>query len=118
MALTGVIIERYGWSAVFYIYGVAGLVWYSFWLLFVSDSPSTNRFISKAEKKYLLENVANVNKERKVLYSSAPSTGELKTLIHKLSYETILSIESSLDSVGQNVDLVSRVGSYCRANWP
>lgn len=37
-----------------------GVVWYVIWLLFVSNEPSTDRFITSAEKNYLENCVPNI----------------------------------------------------------
>lgn len=66
MAVTGIIIERLSWPYVFYIYGFIGILWYVTWIMFVSDTPSTHRFISEEEKKYLEETVTDITDERKV----------------------------------------------------
>uniref|UniRef100_A0A8C2AR45 Solute carrier family 17 member 8 n=1 Tax=Cyprinus carpio TaxID=7962 RepID=A0A8C2AR45_CYPCA len=33
MPLAGILVQYVGWPSVFYIYGVFGIIWYSFWLL-------------------------------------------------------------------------------------
>ncbi|XP_065204133.1 putative inorganic phosphate cotransporter [Planococcus citri] len=70
MAVTGIIIQKLGWPYVFYIYGFFGIVWYIVWITFISDKPSTHRFISEHEKKYLEENVHDITDERKNLPST------------------------------------------------
>ncbi|KAK2713724.1 hypothetical protein QYM36_009564 [Artemia franciscana] len=59
LLLTGLIINKLGWEAVFYIEGCIGFVWTFFWLLLVFDSPDTHPRISKAEKKYIRTSIAN-----------------------------------------------------------
>lgn len=84
MALTGIILKQLSWPSVFYAYGLLGLVWYLLWLVFVSDSPATHRFISEKERKYLADTVVDVTDERCVstkseliLYSMLFETGFL-----------------------------------------
>lgn len=42
-----------GWPSVFYIFGGLGLTWCVLWIIFVSDEPSGNRWISTREKDYI-----------------------------------------------------------------
>ena len=44
-----------GWPSIFYFFGSLGLGWIVCWLLFVSESPNSNRFISQEEKDYINE---------------------------------------------------------------
>jgi len=38
-----------GWPAVYYVFGLAGIVWAGLWLLLASSSPTGHHFISSAE---------------------------------------------------------------------
>ncbi|KAK7580640.1 hypothetical protein V9T40_001269 [Parthenolecanium corni] len=51
--LCGFVAQLFGWPAVFYVSGAITIVWYVVWVAFVSDDPSTDRFISQHEKDYL-----------------------------------------------------------------
>jgi MFS family permease len=42
-----------GWPSIFYILGSIGVIWTILWIIFASDSPETNRFISNKEKVYI-----------------------------------------------------------------
>ncbi|KAK7092725.1 sialin-like isoform X2 [Littorina saxatilis] len=42
-----------GWPSVFYVIGTVGFIWCILWVIFASDSPEQNRFISDIEKKYI-----------------------------------------------------------------
>ncbi|XP_062860817.1 vesicular glutamate transporter 3 isoform X1 [Trichomycterus rosablanca] len=53
MPLAGVLVQYVGWSSVFYIYGVFGIIWYIFWLLLAYDSPAVHPTISEEEKIYI-----------------------------------------------------------------
>jgi ACS family sodium-dependent inorganic phosphate cotransporter len=50
----GLIAGLINWEAVFYIHGGLSLIWCVLWVLFVSDTPSNHKFISEAEKDYIL----------------------------------------------------------------
>ncbi|GMS95093.1 hypothetical protein PENTCL1PPCAC_17268 [Pristionchus entomophagus] len=43
----------HGWPAIFYIFGVATVIFVVFWCIFVVDSPSSSRWTSDEEKMYL-----------------------------------------------------------------
>ncbi|CAJ0566303.1 unnamed protein product, partial [Mesorhabditis spiculigera] len=48
-----------GWPSIFYFFATAGLVWVILGLIFVTNSPSKNKFVSEREKKYLELHVGN-----------------------------------------------------------
>ncbi|GMS93005.1 hypothetical protein PENTCL1PPCAC_15180, partial [Pristionchus entomophagus] len=43
----------WGWHSIFYLFGAIGVVWTIAWVELASDSPSTNKFVSEREAKYL-----------------------------------------------------------------
>lgn len=51
--LAGLISDKLGWQWVFYIQGSACLIWVVVWWLYVSDTPSTHKYISLEEIKYI-----------------------------------------------------------------
>ncbi|XP_007250613.2 vesicular glutamate transporter 3 [Astyanax mexicanus] len=53
MPLAGILVQYVGWPSVFYIYGVFGIIWYTFWLLLAYDSPAVHPTISDEEKIYI-----------------------------------------------------------------
>ncbi|NXW20996.1 VGLU3 protein, partial [Circaetus pectoralis] len=53
MPLAGVLVQYIGWSSVFYIYGMFGIVWYMFWLLHAYESPAAHPTITNEEKIYI-----------------------------------------------------------------
>lgn len=61
-SLSGVLIEAQisingqdwgGWPSVFYIFGVAGIVWYPYWVYMAYESPDAHPSISAAELKFI-----------------------------------------------------------------
>ena len=52
--ISGVILDKLGWEALFYLTGGLGVLWFFAWTYFVSDDPATNKFISTKEKEYIL----------------------------------------------------------------
>ncbi|KAG5846183.1 hypothetical protein ANANG_G00147100 [Anguilla anguilla] len=53
MPLAGILVQYVGWSSVFYIYGVFGMIWYMFWLILAYDSPAVHPTISEEERTYI-----------------------------------------------------------------
>ena len=49
LIVTGPIIERYGWPAVFYAFGVAGIIWFFFWQRMVTNTPQSHPTITAQE---------------------------------------------------------------------
>ncbi|CAM1325282.1 SLC17A6 (predicted) [Pycnogonum litorale] len=58
--LGGQIVQNFGWEFMFYTSGLIGAVWTILWLVFASDAPEDNRFISHSEREYIVENRGNV----------------------------------------------------------
>ncbi|XP_012942626.1 sialin [Aplysia californica] len=46
-----------GWPSIFYVTGAFSLIWAVAWILLVSDSPSTHKRISDAEREYILSSL-------------------------------------------------------------
>jgi hypothetical protein len=44
-----------GWSSVFYLFGIVGIVWYILLIILITDSPRDHLFISSQERDYILE---------------------------------------------------------------
>merc|ERR1712136_186573 len=44
-----------GWPLPFYVFGETGIIWFIAWIWFVSDSPETDRKITKDELHYILD---------------------------------------------------------------
>eukprot|EP00095_Tigriopus_kingsejongensis_P005794 maker-scaffold88_size394946-snap-gene-2.23 protein:Tk05794 transcript:maker-scaffold88_size394946-snap-gene-2.23-mRNA-1 annotation:"hypothetical protein DAPPUDRAFT_52115" len=50
----GLIAGSLGWDWVFYLHGGLAGIWCVLWVIFVTDTPETNKFLSQAEKEYIL----------------------------------------------------------------
>lgn len=75
--LAGWLAEHYGWGSIFYVFGAIGLIWYVVWTLLVRSSPDQDKWITKMEKSYIINNVsANVQEKLNVpwikLFTSIP----------------------------------------------
>ncbi|XP_078075669.1 vesicular glutamate transporter 3 isoform X2 [Mustelus asterias] len=53
MPLAGLLVQYKGWSSVFYVYGMFGMIWYIFWVLFAYESPAKHPTITSEEKTYI-----------------------------------------------------------------
>ena len=54
MPLSGVIVERLGWEAVFYVFGALSLLWGLLWFLFARESPDQMTWINSDELAYMI----------------------------------------------------------------
>jgi MFS transporter, ACS family, solute carrier family 17 (sodium-dependent inorganic phosphate cotransporter), other len=52
------LMSYFGWPSVFYVFGIAGFIWFTVWGLLTSSSPETSPTISKSERKYIAMNTA------------------------------------------------------------
>jgi ACS family sodium-dependent inorganic phosphate cotransporter len=73
---TGVIVEAFGWPAVFYIFGAVGLLWFSFWFRYAYDRPSSHPGVNAAERELIasesgIESAAAAVPWRRLLSHSA-----------------------------------------------
>ncbi|SFE65490.1 MFS transporter [Fictibacillus sp. FJAT-27399] len=62
--LTVAIFQQWGWEAVFYIFGILGLIVAFLWYLLGRNKPEDHPYISKEETQYILEN-RTVQEEKK-----------------------------------------------------
>ncbi len=66
-----------GWPSIFYIFGVLCLVWSVSFFFICSDTPENHKFISDAEKNYILQELSKVSQKEQT------STPWLKLLTSK-----------------------------------
>ena len=55
-ALSGLIADQLGWQWLFYIYGIAGVLWAVIWLAYFKNSPEEMTSINQIELDYIIEN--------------------------------------------------------------
>lgn len=68
MSTCGIIAEKLGWPAIFYIYGGIGIFWWILWSSIVRESPEKDRFISEEEKRYIMATLReNKNRVRPII---------------------------------------------------
>ncbi|GAB0100081.1 hypothetical protein DMENIID0001_160640 [Sergentomyia squamirostris] len=66
MLLTGIISVALNWESAFYIFGSVGVLWYICWIFVVKASPSTDPYITNAEKAYILSSIGERTERRKI----------------------------------------------------
>lgn len=59
----GYLCKYVGWESIFYIYGGLGILWAAVWTASVGDGPETQCLISKAERKYIVDSLADTSKK-------------------------------------------------------
>ncbi|XP_023709473.2 putative inorganic phosphate cotransporter isoform X1 [Cryptotermes secundus] len=64
MPLCGLVLNAWGWEAVFYVSGALALLWCVAWWLLVFDTPDQHPRISREEKQYLKENITQKHNEK------------------------------------------------------
>lgn len=42
-----------GWQSVFYVFGLAGIVWFPYWAIFAYETPESHPRITKEEVDYI-----------------------------------------------------------------
>ncbi|GAB6029806.1 hypothetical protein CHUAL_005518 [Chamberlinius hualienensis] len=60
MPISGWLTQGCGWTACFYFYGVAGIIWYVFWLWLSFERPSKHPTITREELAYIEESIGEV----------------------------------------------------------
>jgi MFS transporter, ACS family, solute carrier family 17 (sodium-dependent inorganic phosphate cotransporter), other len=78
MLLSGFLAVNFGWESIFYVFGVAGVVWSVVWLIVVKESPEDDKKMSEKEKNFIkksLERRGQVNVVKppwKSIFTSKP----------------------------------------------
>jgi len=62
--LNAYICHEFGWTMVFYFYGVVGIVWSLFWIIFIYESPYQHPRISVEEREYISNNLSSATKTK------------------------------------------------------
>ena len=65
--LSAFLIDSFGWEFVFYTQGVLVLIWCILWFTIISDTPQKFRWISEAEKNYIVESIGESITSDKVI---------------------------------------------------
>ena len=60
MPVSGYLADGIGWYAPFYFYGLAGIIWYMFWLWLSFEKPATHPSISPREQLYIEKSIGDM----------------------------------------------------------
>ncbi|PKF14346.1 MFS transporter [Macrococcoides caseolyticum] len=63
--VTIAIYQAFGWEAVFFIFGVIGIVIAAIWAIIAKDLPEHHKMVNEAEKAYIIENRDVVQTDKK-----------------------------------------------------
>ncbi|XP_046394203.1 sialin-like isoform X2 [Ischnura elegans] len=98
MALSGNVIEKFGWESVFYLFGALGIIFYLFWLLLCYDDPSQHPFAMEEEIEYLEEHLGTKRRPKPIstpwraILTSVPLWGLVFAQIgHDWGFYTLLN---------------------------
>ncbi len=58
------IVNMFGWQAVFYIFGLIGIIIAALWVIISKDLPEQHKMVNEAERKYIMENRDVLNTEK------------------------------------------------------
>nr|XP_040577086.1 LOW QUALITY PROTEIN: sialin-like [Lepeophtheirus salmonis] len=78
---SGLITSLLGWEWVFYLHGGLALIWCVVWMIFVTDTPETHKFISESEKEFITSSHPPAKKGKKLtvpwknIFTSVPFWG-------------------------------------------
>uniref|UniRef100_A0A336LAC8 Sialin n=1 Tax=Culicoides sonorensis TaxID=179676 RepID=A0A336LAC8_CULSO len=62
LQFSGIICDYINWEFAFYIFGVAGLIWYVFWLVIIKETPEKDTKITEQEKRLILSSIGDQGK--------------------------------------------------------
>ncbi|XP_075977974.1 putative inorganic phosphate cotransporter [Anticarsia gemmatalis] len=78
MLVSGFIAAAWGWPAIFYVNGVAGIVWVVVYAIVGADTPQKSKLISDEERLYIQSSLGQIGKPKKLktpwkaIWSSIP----------------------------------------------
>ena len=64
--LCGMLINSFGWPAVYHVTGIFGVIWFIAWWLLVYDSPAEHPRISEKEKSEIMKKIGESHTEKHV----------------------------------------------------
>jgi MFS transporter, ACS family, solute carrier family 17 (sodium-dependent inorganic phosphate cotransporter), other len=79
-ALSGWLIRDFGWETVFYVFGIATVFWYLFWLVFVRSGPENDRLMSESEKNFIHEALKGQKSDIQIPWRSLFTSGPVYTI--------------------------------------
>jgi len=63
---SGYISVHSGWRWIFYTFGIIAIIWSIIWFLFARQSPEQDKWITKAEKEFIIESLKEENGQEKL----------------------------------------------------
>jgi len=70
MPVSGYLAEWIGWYAPFYAYGLAGVIWYAFWLWLSFEKPSKHPSISPREQLYIEKSLGDAKAKAPTIFTT------------------------------------------------
>ena len=70
ICVPGYLAEWIGWYAPFYAYGLAGVIWYGFWLWLSFEKPSKHPSISPREQFYIEKSLGDAKAKAPTIFST------------------------------------------------
>ncbi len=67
LAISGVLVARFGWESIFYVFGAVGIVYAIFWFAVIKDSPAQDSKTSEAERAHISAGLSPSQLERSPL---------------------------------------------------
>ncbi|XP_065208384.1 vesicular glutamate transporter 3-like [Planococcus citri] len=117
--ICGIIANSLGWQAVFYFSGICGIIWSTLWIILVRNQPSKDKWMSKQEQMYIVENTQTTPRKQIVHpYRKIFTSPQVWALcVGKFTYSwgfTLLVVCFPLyvrDMTGQTTDKVGIISS-------
>lgn len=69
LPVSAFLVSYVNWSAPFYLYGVAGVIWAVFWFSLTFEKPAFHPTISQEEKKYIEDAIGHVSSSHPTFHS-------------------------------------------------
>uniref|UniRef100_A0A1I8AD76 MFS domain-containing protein n=1 Tax=Steinernema glaseri TaxID=37863 RepID=A0A1I8AD76_9BILA len=87
-----------GWPLIYYFYGALGLVWMLLWQIVCSQKPENNRWISRAEKEYLMKDqLTKTGPKRRIPWHAAIGSKPLWAIVFSwFSFGSFVAIHHSI----------------------
>ncbi|MGR9090845.1 MAG: ACS family MFS transporter [Gammaproteobacteria bacterium] len=121
LTTTGWIIARYGWPAVFYVFGATGFVWTAIWFFQVRDRPADDPKVSPAELALLQQQTTEHDEKPPVPWRRLLSSPAVWALLinHFCSNWVLYMLLAWLPSYfrGQLGLSIANAGLYSAAPW-
>jgi len=70
MPVSGYLADGIGWYAPFYFYGVAGIIWYMFWLWLSFEKPAKHPSISPREQLYIEKSIGDTKSAAPTIFTT------------------------------------------------